>query len=135
MTNDFTTVMEQKSDSELLEIVTKLKDDYQPEAVAAAQNEIGKRNLSETQFEQAGFEIEEKERKNHEKENEPLSAGQKILFLIFFWGVIPWAMAGTFKADGYAKKYKDAWKFMKIGIGIFLGIPLLLILIIQIFSI
>ena len=60
MTNDFTTVMEQKSDSELLEIVTKLKDDYQPEAVAAAQNEIGKRNLSETQFEQAKFEIEEK---------------------------------------------------------------------------
>ena len=69
---------------------------------------------------------------NIERENEPLGTGQKILFLLFFWGVIPWAMAGTFKANGFVKKYKDAWKFMKIGIGIFIGIPLLLILILKI---
>lgn len=135
MKGDFTKIMEQKSDSDLLEIVTKLKDDYQPEAVVAAQNEIEKRNLTGTQIEQANLEIDEKEKKNFERENEPLGAGQKILFLIFFWGIIPWAMAGTFKADGYTKKYKDAWKFMKIGIGIFVGIPLLLILIFQILSI
>lgn len=135
MTIDFRNVMEQKSDSDLLEIVTKLKNDYQPEAVVAAQNEIEKRNLTETQIEQANIEIEEKEKKNVKRENEPLGAGQKILFLIFFWGIIPWAMAGTFKADGYTRKYKDAWKFMKIGIGIFIGIPLILILLFQFLSI
>lgn len=134
MTNNFTKVMEQKSDSELLEIVTKLKDDYQPEAVVAAQNEIEKRNLTGEQIEQAKLEIEEKDLKNFQRENEPLDAGQKILFLIFFWGVIPWVIAGTFKADGYTKKYKDAWKFMRIGIGVFFGIPLLLVLITRIFS-
>ncbi len=126
--------MEQKSDSELLEIVTKLKDDYQPNAVLAAQKEIERRDLSGEQVEQAELEIEEKEKKNFERENEPLGVGQKILFLIFFWGVIPWVMAGTFKADGYTKKHKDAWRFMKIGIGIFWGIPLLLILITKILS-
>ncbi|WP_372647947.1 hypothetical protein [Draconibacterium sp.] len=134
MTIDFRNVMAQKSDSDLLEIVTKLKDDYQPEAVVAAQNEIEKRNLTGAQIEQTNLEIEEKEKKNHKREDEPLSAGQKMLFLIFFWGIIPWAMAGTFKADGYTKKYKDAWKFMKIGMGIFIGIPLLLILIFQFLS-
>lgn len=135
MTIDFTKVMEQKSDSDLLEIVTKFKDDYQPEAVVAAKNEIEKRNLTGTQIEQANIEIEEKEKKYFERKNEPLGAGQKMLFLFFFWGIIPWAMAGTFKADGYTKKYNDAWKFMKIGMGIFIGIPLLLILIFKIFSI
>lgn len=135
MINSFTEVMVQKSDSELLEIVTKLKDDYQQEAVVAAQNEIEKRNLSVGQVEQAELEIEEKEKKNSERENNPLGFGQKILFLIFFWGVIPWVMAGTFKADGYTKKYKDAWKFMRIGMGVFFGIPLLLILITKILSI
>ncbi|WP_461634074.1 hypothetical protein [Labilibaculum euxinus] len=134
MTNNFIEVMEQKSDSELLEIVTKLKDDYQPNAVLAAQKEIERRDLSGEQVEQAELEIEEKEKKNFERENEPLGVGQKILFLIFFWGVIPWVMAGTFKADGYTKKHKDAWRFMKIGIGIFWGIPLLLILITKILS-
>ena len=126
--------MQQKSDSELLEIVTKLKDDYQSDAVNAAQTEIEKRNLSGEQVEQAEFEIEQKEKQSFERENEPLGMGQKIFFLIFYWGVIPWVMAGTFKADGYTKKYKDAWRFMKIGIAIFGGIPLLLILIFKILN-
>lgn len=131
MERDFAEVMKKKSDGELLEIVTKLKDDYQPEAVIAADIELKNRNLSSTQIEQAESEIEEKEKINIEKENEPLSVGQKILFLLFFWGVVPWAMAGTFKANGYTKKYKDAWKYMKIGIAVFIGIPLIIILIIS----
>lgn len=130
--SEFSKVMENKSDSELLEIVTKLKDDYQPEAVIAAEKEVESRNLSSEQIEQAEIEIKEKEVENLEKANEPLGVGQKILFLLFFWGVIPWAMAGTFKTNGYSRKYKDAWRYMKIGIGIFIGIPLLLILILKI---
>jgi hypothetical protein len=129
MENDFLEIMKNKSDSELLEIVTKLKNDYQPAAVVAAEVEIQNRNLSATQLEQAELEIEEKLKADIEKENEPLGIGQKLLFLLFFWGVVPWAMAGTFKANGYIKKYKDAWKFMKIGIAIFFGIPLIIILI------
>ncbi len=132
MTNDFIEVMIKKSDSELLEIVAKLKDDYQPEAVLAAENEIKNRNLSATKIEQAEMVLKEKEKENLDKENEPLGIGQKILFLIFFWGVIPWVMAGTFKNNGYTRKYNDAWLFMKIGIGIFFGIPLLLALIFKI---
>jgi hypothetical protein len=130
MENDFSEVMKQKSDGELIEIVTRLKNDYQPAAVAAAETEIKSRRLSATQIEQAELEIEEKLKAGVEKENEPLGIGQKLLFLLFFWGVVPWAMAGTFKAKGYTKKYKDAWKFMKIGIAVFFGIPLIIILII-----
>ena len=116
-----------KSDSQLLEIVTKLKDDYQPAAVQAAQKEIENRNLSSDQLEKAEEEIKERESADSEKANEPLGLGQKILFLLFFWGIVPWAMAGAFKAKGFTRKHKDAWKFMKIGILIFWGIPALLI--------
>lgn len=130
MANDFTEIMAKRSDSELLEIVTKLKDDYQPDAVLAAELEIKKRNLSSEQIEIAKNEIKEKEKSLAEKENEPLEAGQKVLFFIFFWGVIPWGMAGTFKAKGYLKKYKDAWKFMKYGLLTFIGFDLLMFLII-----
>jgi hypothetical protein len=90
MEKDFTEVMKKKSNSELLEIVTKLKDDYQPKAVSAAENELKSRDLTSTQIEQAETEIEEKTQINIEKENESLSTGQKILFLLFFWGVVLW---------------------------------------------
>jgi hypothetical protein len=104
MDNKFIDVMEKRSDSELLEIVTKLRDDYQPEAIEAAELEIKKRDLSTDQIEQAKQELKEKELSLEERKNESLSVGQRILFFIFFWGIIPWAMAGTFKANGYLKK-------------------------------
>lgn len=129
MENKFIDAMEKRSDSELLEIVTKLRNDYQPEAVEAAELVIKNRNLSTDQIEQAKQEIKEKEISNAERENESLSVGQKILFFIFFWGVIPWAMAGTFKSNGYLKKYKDAWEFMKYGFLVFIGLNGLIILI------
>ena len=128
MAKNFTEIMAKRSDSELLEIVTKFKDDYQQEAVIAAELEIKKRNLSSEQIENAKDEIKEKEISLAEKESEPLETGQKILFFIFFWGVIPWGIAGTFKANGYLKKYEDAWKAMKYGIFVFLGINAILIL-------
>ena len=128
MGNDFTEVMIKKSDSELLEIVTKLKDDYQPEAVEAAKEEIKNRNLSDDNIKEAENEIKEKEIKIKDKENEPLETGQRIMFFIFFWGIIPWIMASTFKNNGFLKKYKDAWRFMKYGFLTFVGFVIVMFL-------
>jgi hypothetical protein len=129
MSTNFSEIMASKSDTDLIEIVTKLKNDYQPEAVKAAESEMQSRNLSVSDLEKVKEGVQKKEKALIERENEPLGIIQKILFLIFFWGIIPWAMASTFKNDGYKKKYKDAWKFMKIGIAIFIGIPALLLFI------
>lgn len=107
--------MSKRADSELIEIVTKFRNDYQPEAVQAAEIEIQKRNLSSEQLLKANDEIKIKELNLQARENEPLGARQKFMFFIFFWGVVPWGMAGTFKADGYKRKYEEAWKFMKYG--------------------
>ncbi len=131
MANDFKEIMAKRSDSELLEIVTKMKDDYQPEAVTAAEIELKNRNLSHEQLEKASVEIKEKEISISEKENVPLSSGQRVLFFLFFWGVIPWGMAGTFKVEGYQRKYKEAWKSMKYGLFTFLGVNGLLFLLLH----
>lgn len=131
MANDFKEVMANRSDSELLEIVTKMKDDYQPEAVIAAETELKNRNLSPEQLDSATVEIKEKEILLTEKEDLPLSSGQKALFFLFFWGVIPWGMAGTFKANGYQRKYREAWKSMKYGLITFIGFNGLLLLLLH----
>jgi len=46
MNNDFEKVMAQRSDEELIKILTIHKQDYQPEAVECAEVELKKRNLS-----------------------------------------------------------------------------------------
>lgn len=107
--------MSNHSDSMLLEIVTKLKDGYQLEAIDAANKEIEKRNLSVEEISVAKEEIKDREVSQGELENEPLGSKQRFLFFICFWGIIPWAMAGTYKANGSIQKYKDAWRFMRYG--------------------
>jgi hypothetical protein len=127
---DFTKTMSGRTNAELIEIVTKLKDAYQPEAVKAAELEIIKRNLSAAQVNAAKEETAVKDQYILEKERIPLSSVQRILFFIFFWGVIPWGMAATFKADGYLQKHRDAWKFMKYGLFAFIGVNALMVLIV-----
>ncbi len=53
--------MEQRTDSELMEILTKDRDEYQPEALKAAEAELEKRKLTVDQIESAKQEIKTKE--------------------------------------------------------------------------
>jgi hypothetical protein len=80
MENEFTDVMAKRPDSELLEIITKRRNDFQPAAIEAAELEIEKRNLSKEQIETAKKEIEQKESQLAEKENEPLGVLKKFYF-------------------------------------------------------
>lgn len=116
MQNSFKEAMARRTDAELLEITTRLRDDYQPEAVQAAEAELKNRNLSAEHMEVAEMDVREKELSLAKKAEEALSSTQKVLFFIFFWGIIPWGMAGTFKAEGYTRKYREAWKSMKYGL-------------------
>ncbi len=47
---DFRDIMSQRTNSELLEITTYLRDDYQPEAVIAAETELKNRNLTDQEL-------------------------------------------------------------------------------------
>lgn len=50
MSKDFSEAMSQRSDKQLADILTIKKEEYQPEAVEAAQREFAKRNLNLDDF-------------------------------------------------------------------------------------
>jgi hypothetical protein len=50
MSNKFAKVMAERTDAELIHIITISREDYLPEALLAAENELEKRNLSPEQI-------------------------------------------------------------------------------------
>jgi uncharacterized membrane protein len=64
------------------------------------------------------------------KEDIPLRTSLKLMYLLFFWGVFTLVMANGYKEKGYTRKYREAWKFMKIGFSISVA---LLILVVAVF--
>jgi hypothetical protein len=50
MKNQFSDAMSKRSDSDLLKIVTEQRNDFQPEAIIAAEEEIDKRKLMREQY-------------------------------------------------------------------------------------
>ncbi|PVW13329.1 RDD family protein [Marixanthomonas spongiae] len=68
MKNEFSDVMSQRTDKELIQIVTAERIKYQPAALEAAEDEITKRNIDTANFEklrkQAMLQYQEKEKIN-----------------------------------------------------------------------
>jgi len=128
MKNEFTHIMQNHSDEELFEIVTRFENDYQPEAVLAAKEELKKRNIPNEQIERIREFVKVKELKEEFISKEPLGIPQKILFLICSFSLIPILIAVYYERQGYLKKYRDAWRFMKIGFFIWGAIILIQVL-------
>ncbi len=127
MGNDFSEIMKQRTDAELLKIVNEQRDGYQSEAIEAAEKEIKERNLSIVQIDAAKKVNQEKDQIETEKANEKLGKGWKILTFIFP-GIIQIIFAGTFKADGYDRKAKELAKWTFYGLGFYFGLVILIIL-------
>ena len=125
MENEFAIKMKNRSDEELLEIVTRFKNDYQPDAVKAAEEELNNRGLSKERLVEVQEKVNIKVEEDESISNKPLGIIQKILFLIFSIGLIPMLIASKYESKGENRKYKDAWLFMKIGLGIYIMIFLL----------
>ncbi len=91
MENEFQKVMSQRTDEELIKIVTVEKEKYNPQAIAAAESEVQKRAIDPTHFEQirekAAIENEQKEKVS----TTVVSSGVRCIhFLIdsFIWVLI-----------------------------------------------
>ena len=57
-TNKFSVVMSEKVDMELVRIVTSERADYQPEAVIAAEEELKRRNITPSMYQDYTKEVE-----------------------------------------------------------------------------
>lgn len=117
-TNPFSAVMAQKDDVELIRIVTAEKNDYQPEAIIVAEEEIKKRNISVSMYQDFAEKIEtliEIENNREEiKRQLPLQNWIKVvafLFPAFFFFIIGAALM----MFGYQKRGKELCKWTLFG--------------------
>lgn len=125
MKNRFTNIMIQQTDAELLKIVNELRNDYQPEALNAAELELKNRNLSIERVQEAIKENETKKQIETEKANMKLGDGWKVLTFIFP-GLITIIFSGTFKADGYDRKASELTNWTLYGFGFYFGLAILI---------
>jgi len=130
MTNEFTDIMSKRTDEELIEILSLFKDDYQPDAIEAAEKELAKRNLSTETIETARQEIDEKYWMIEVRANMPLEPHWKILTCIFpaIFNII---IGGTFKADGYDRKFSELVRFTLYGLGFYVSLVILIAILIR----
>lgn len=130
---EFDKVMSTKKNIELFSIIKSKDGEYQPKAIECAKDELQKRKLSECEVKELIKQLEEKEELEVLKTEQRLDTFQKVLFFVFCWGVFSWAIAGTFKASGYRKKYSDAWTYMKYGLLFYLSLFIIAFLLAAIF--
>ena len=125
MTNKFNDIMAQRTDAELLKVLTTDRSSYEQDALEAARVEIDKRQLDSAQLKEAQETIDAEEKDQQARKNEPLGFGLKILtFLIP--GLINIFIARTLKAEGYDRKWRDAWRWTFFGVSFYMAIAILI---------
>jgi len=127
MNNEFDEVMLKRTDAELVKILNSAPGDYQDAALEAAKREFERRSLSEAQVTNVKLEIEQGQRLDEAKANEPLGIIVKILSFIFP-GVLVLMLAGTFKADGYERKGREMVKWTLYGMGFYFGFAVIVMI-------
>jgi len=119
--NNFGEVMKKRSFAELTEIVKKKRDDYQPEALAAAETELEKRKAAGEKWEAPEKEEIKKKLSPAEKAVLPLPLFWKIVTLILP-GLLNLTMARNLRADGYTKQSDDLWRWFFFGLLFYVGL-------------
>ena len=117
--NKFTDVMAEKDDIELIRITTSERNDYQPEAVLAAKEELRKRNISATMYQDFTAKVEMliEVEKNIEKTKSELPLSTWIKVVAFIFPFILFFIIGIgLMAFGYQKRGKDLCKWTAFGL-------------------
>jgi len=132
MESQFDAVMRERTDAELIKIVTGPTDDYQPEALEAARLEYAHRNLTEAQVAVAEQEILHTQAVDEAKANTPLGTIFKILAFIFP-GILLLMLSGLFRADGYERKAREMVRWTLYGLAFYVGLVVLIFVLSAIF--
>jgi hypothetical protein len=124
MSNDFQELMSKKSDEQLLKIVAGRPEDYEPEALAAAQNEVVKRKLPYKQFEAAkNIAVKEKEQEAI-RADRPLETEAKIRTLLLpLSGVL--GSSTLLRINGYHRKADELTQWRFYGLALYIMIFIL----------
>jgi len=125
----FEAVMAGHSDVELARIVTELRNDYRPEAVAAAEAALSRRQVTEVQ-QVAVLEEDAAERTADAKAKAeaPLSAFWRVVLVICPYaaiGLIPVLILLIVGREGYRRMQREAIVWFLAGLGAHVGLVML----------
>lgn len=113
--NKFLSIMSERTDEELINILFVCRNDYQPEAIEAAEYEFHKRNISLDTIEAVKKELCNVKDKKAAKANMSLQTYWKVLAFLFP-GIMNLFFALIFTAEGYEKRTRDMWRWTIYGI-------------------
>lgn len=117
-TNKFSVVMSEKDDAKLIQIMTSERKDYQPEAVIAAEEELKKRGITPSMYQDFTKKVEklievEKE-KEAEKQRFPLSAWIKAIAFVFPFPLL-FIIGLVLMLFGYQTRGRELCKWTSLG--------------------
>ena len=130
--NKFAAVMSKKTDAELLRILTIDTDKYQPEALATAEAEFQKRDLTIEQTKEAEKITKKAIALETAKADEPLDSD--IKWLVFLIPTKAFISSGLYAAEGYDRKAKEIMQWCYYGFGFYISIIAFIMLLNNIFS-
>jgi phosphotransferase system glucose/maltose/N-acetylglucosamine-specific IIC component len=106
--NDFGEQLPLKTDAELYDMLAH-QDDYLPEALAAAKDELSKRNLAPERVAQIEATVQSQKAAAETKAQERLGWPMRIFLFIFFAGIFGAVLAVYYDSKGYKRKASDCW--------------------------
>jgi len=123
---DFTSEMAKRTDEELIQVLTVDKENYLPEALAAATKEFENRKLDNGKVSVITNQLEQQKEVDSKKANEPLDLGLKIATFIFplFPTLI---LSGFYKAGGRDRKARELAVWTLYGFCFYAVIAIILI--------
>lgn len=105
------------SDLDLMVLLRKRKD-YRKEALAVAEKEFASRNISPDQLQDLEAQAQEK---IHREQG--LETREILLFILLPF--VAWMIAKKYEKQGLERKYNESWRFLKLGIFIYLAVSFL----------
>jgi hypothetical protein len=126
MTSEFNEVMAQRTNAELIAILSGPKDDYQPAALEAAERVFNSRNLPEQEIAAIRQAVKEEQAEADHKANEPLEGKYKVIAFIF--PRMSYLLPDELFDEAYVRKSKEIAKWHFYGTVFYASIILFIIL-------
>lgn len=124
---DFWEQLPERTDEELYGMLAH-PDDYRPEALEAAKEELRKRNLAPVRTAQLEAVAQSQKTVEDTKANQPLGWPMRILVFMVSFGILGVILALFYESKGYKRKASQCWITMGISIVFWLGLTLLMYL-------
>ena len=103
-------------------------DGFEADYIEAAKAEIERRGISHIDINILKSDINEERLHEDSKAEEPLSPIGRALFFVFCGFLLAWLATAVLKFRGYDQKFRDAWRWILYGFGVYASIGVIFLI-------